>query len=139
MLSPVVVRVCLSVLVPALVPVVAWGAPPVPPAAELPSVDAVLARLVDAGDGRVAVERIEVRHYRGTIVLVPGTLPAEHCALYFDEETGLLGHVGYHNDLHGWHDVDGVLFPEKWVFGRKGGNTTYVFEEASSGPAPPGK
>ena len=78
----------------------------------------------------------EVRDGRPMIVLVPADLPAEHYALYFDERTGLLAHVGYHNDLEDWRLAEGVLFPRKWVFGRKGGHVTYVFEEVSTGPAP---
>lgn len=77
-----------------------------------------------------------VRDHRPMIVLVPAGLPPEHYALYFDERTGLLAHLGYHNDLRDWRLVDSVLFPREMVFGRKGGHTTYVFEEVRSGPAP---
>jgi hypothetical protein len=80
----------------------------------------------------------ETRDHRSVIVLTPGALPADHYALYFDEESGLLSHVGYYDDLRGWHRVDGVLFPERLVCSRKGGHTTYVFEEVASGPAPGG-
>jgi hypothetical protein len=77
----------------------------------------------------------EVREGHEVIVLAPGELPYEHYALYFDEQTGLLRHVGYHNDVQDWKPVDGVLFPHRWVFGRKGGHTTYVFDQVASGPA----
>lgn len=78
----------------------------------------------------------ETRNGRRVRVLAPRGMEIEHYALYFDGETGLLSHVGYHNDLQGWREVDGVLFPHRWVFGRKGGHTTYVFEEVCTGYAP---
>lgn len=218
MIRLVVAAVFLLASLAMLAPVVAEAASPPSSAGELPTTEAVLERFVAAVGGRAALERIEVRHYRGTIeqdlswkepqheerpfvaeadaggrvryaealawddlpeengvepqrklrwvmhprfalvveqffpglkvtgretregrrviLLTPASLPEEHYTLYFDEETGLLNHVGYHNDLRGWHEVDGVLFPQRWVFGRKGGHTTYVFEEVASGPAP---
>ncbi len=78
----------------------------------------------------------EVRDGRRVIVLAPSDLPYEHYALYFDEQTGLLRHVGYHNDVKDWQTFDGVLFPCRWVFGRKGGHTTYVFEKVTAGLNP---
>ncbi len=75
----------------------------------------------------------EVRNGRSVIVLAPRDLPYEHYALYFDEKAGLLRHVGYHNDVKDWQAFDGVLFPCRWVFGRKGGHTTYVFEQITPG------
>jgi len=78
----------------------------------------------------------EVRAGREVVVLAPPELPFEHYSLYFDLETGLLNHVGYHNDVEAWRRIDGVLFPHRWIFGRKGGHTTYVFEEVASGGAP---
>lgn len=78
----------------------------------------------------------EVRAGRNVVVLAPRDLDFAYYALYFDEETGLLNHVGYHNDLQDWRAENGVLFPHRWVFGRKGGHTTYVFAEIGSGRAP---
>ncbi len=78
----------------------------------------------------------EVRDGRSVIVLAPHGLPFEHYALYFDEQTGLLRHVGYHNDVEDWRTFDGVLFPCRWVFGRKGGHTTYVFDQVTTGASP---
>lgn len=79
----------------------------------------------------------EFRAGREVVVLASSELPFEHYALYFDLETGLLSHVGYHNDVEAWRLIDnGVLFPRRWVFGRKGGHTTYVFEEVADGAAP---
>lgn len=75
----------------------------------------------------------EVRDGREVVVLAPADLRYEYYALYFDVETGLLRHVGYHNDVLDWHVVEGgVLFPGRWVFGRKGGHTTYVFEQVGA-------
>ena len=75
----------------------------------------------------------EVRAGRPVVVLAPRDLDYTYYALYFDEESGLLAHIGYHNDLEDWREVDGVLYPHRWVFGRKGGHTTYVFDEVGSG------
>jgi len=78
----------------------------------------------------------EVRDGRTVVVLAPRALDYAYNALYFDEETGLLSHVGYHNDLQDLQPRDGVLFPQRWVFGRKGGHTIYVFDVVAAGPAP---
>lgn len=78
----------------------------------------------------------ELREGRSVIVLESGPLPREHYALYFDEESGLLAHIGYHTDLRDWRRVDDVLVPMRWVFGRKGGHTTYLVKEVGCGPAP---
>lgn len=83
----------------------------------------------------VVVER-QVRDGRRVVVLASKKLDFSGYALYFDEESGLLSHVGYHNDLVGWHDVGGVQMPRRWVFGRKGGHTSYVFEEISAEAKP---
>ena len=82
----------------------------------------------------LSVSGREVRAGRPVVVLAPRDLAYEYYALYFDEESGLLAHIGYHNDLEDWCETDGVLYPHRWVFGRKGGHTTYVFEEVGSGP-----
>ncbi len=82
------------------------------------------------------VDRREVREGRDVVVLVPKDLKPEYYSLYFDEESGLLTHIGYHNWLQDWREVDGVLYPHKWVCGRKGGHTTYVWEEVANGPPP---
>ena len=71
----------------------------------------------------------EFRNGRSVIVLAPESLPYEHYALYFDEQTGLLNHIGYHNDIPDWRERDGVMFPTRMVFGRKGGHTTYLFDD----------
>jgi hypothetical protein len=53
-----------------------------------------------------------------------------------DEETGLLNHVGYHNDLGDWRAVNGVKHPHRWAFGHKGGHTTYISEKIVVSKAP---
>ncbi|HPF70090.1 MAG TPA: hypothetical protein PLQ13_05410 [Candidatus Krumholzibacteria bacterium] len=73
---------------------------------------------------------------RPVVVLAPASLPFEYDALFFDEETGLLNHVGWHDDLEDWRPESGILVPHRWVCGRKGGHTTYVFEVFEPGPAP---
>jgi len=83
----------------------------------------------------LSVDRREVRDGRSVVVLVPADLKPEYHSLYFDEETGLLNHVGYHNELGDWREWDGVLYPHRWVFGRKGGHTTYVWQEVLNTPA----
>ena len=70
----------------------------------------------------------EFRDGRSVVVLAPEGMDLGNYALYFDEATGLLNHIGYHNDLKDWVEVDGVLFPHSFVFGRKGGHSTYRFE-----------
>lgn len=82
------------------------------------------------------VDRREVREDRNVIVLVPRDLKPEHFSLYFDGRSGLLSHIGYHNWLKDWREVDGVRYPHRWVFGRKGGHTTYVWEEIATVQAP---
>jgi hypothetical protein len=84
----------------------------------------------------LAVTGKEVRNGRTVVVLAPADRPFEHYALYFDAETGLLNHIGYHNDVTDWREENGVLVPHRVVFGRKGGHTTWVVEECRSGPAP---
>jgi hypothetical protein len=84
----------------------------------------------------LAVSGRELRDGRPVVVLAPRGLKYAYHALFFDEETGLLSHVGYHDDLTDWREADGVLFPRRYVCGRKGGHTTYVFTEVRAGPAP---
>ena len=84
----------------------------------------------------LSVSGRETRGGRPMVVLAPRDLKYGQSALFFDEETGLLSHIGYHDDLADWREVDGVLFPHRYVFGRKGGHTTYVFTEVAAGPAP---
>ena len=54
---------------------------------------------------------------------------ASSYTLYFDVETGLLSRIGYHWLLKDYREVDGVMFPFVIELSRKGGSTTYFFEE----------
>ena len=111
-----------------------WSKLPVGDADELPSklrwiLHPRFALVVEDFFPGLSVERREVRDGRNVVVLVPRDLKPEYYSLYFDEETGLLNHVGYHNELEDWRELGGVLHPHRWVFGRKGGHTTYVWQE----------
>lgn len=80
------------------------------------------------------VIEIQQRAGREVVVLAPRDMKFGNYALYFDRETGLLNHLGYHNDLEDWRKVEGVLRPHVFVFGRKGGHTTYHFEDFRESP-----
>jgi caffeoyl-CoA O-methyltransferase len=54
---------------------------------------------------------------------------ASSYTLYFDAETGLLRQIGYFWFLRDYREVDGVMFPFEIEVSRKGGSTTYFFEE----------
>lgn len=60
-------------------------------------------------------------------------LPAGHdeayYSLHFDIESGLLVQIGYFKQLKDYRSVDGVLFPHMVSSSRKGGSTTYRFED----------
>ena len=49
--------------------------------------------------------------------------------LYFDKETGLLARIGYNWVVRDYRQVDGVRFPFRIELSRKGGSSTYVFDE----------
>jgi SH3-like domain-containing protein len=49
-------------------------------------------------------------------------------AMYFDAETGLLVRLGYNRELGEYREVDGVMVPFSVSFSRKGGSSTYVFD-----------
>jgi hypothetical protein len=59
----------------------------------------------------------------------PKELPEVHYTLYFDAETGLLIRIGYYWHLLDYRDVDGIKIPFRIVMNRKGGSSTYVFDE----------
>lgn len=140
--------VALSLVPLASLPCLAHAAP----AADLPTVEEVLARFVAAVGGQEALQRVDVRRCEGTIVqdlswtdpthqeapfVVVLSSPEQefsYFALYFDLETGLLNHIGYHNEILEYRRVDGVCSPYRMVFGRKGGHTTYVLSEVTIEP-----
>ncbi|MFH1373790.1 MAG: hypothetical protein ABII79_08350 [bacterium] len=49
--------------------------------------------------------------------------------LYFDVASGLLLRIGYYWDLQDYRTVDDVLIPHRVVTSRKGGSSTYHFDE----------
>lgn len=57
------------------------------------------------------------------------TSPALHRPFYFDTDTGLLIGIGPNWEIHDYREVDGVLFPHRIVMSRKGGSTTYEFDQ----------
>ena len=64
-----------------------------------------------------------------TCYAVESDRKASSYTLYFDAETGLLRQIGYHWLLRDYREVDGVMFPFEIEVSRKGGSTTYYFEE----------
>ncbi len=64
-------------------------------------------------------------------VLVPEELDEAHYKLFFDVESGLLARIGYYWELHDYRVVDGVKVPFRIDMSRKGGKSSYVFEEIS--------
>lgn len=82
------------------------------------------------------VVRREARDGRPFVVMVPAVGKFAHDALYFEESSGLLQHLGYFIDLRDWRPEGGVLFPHEIVFSRKGGHTTYRFDKVQAFPAP---
>jgi hypothetical protein len=63
-----------------------------------------------------------------TVYVVGNSRKSPHYTLYFDVETGLLIQIGYY-ELHEYQDVDGVRFPFRLEYSRKGGSNTYVFDD----------
>jgi len=54
-----------------------------------------------------------------------------HYALHFDVETGLLRRIGYYWGLSDYREVDGVMVPFRIARSRKGGSTSFVFDEVA--------
>jgi hypothetical protein len=71
----------------------------------------------------------ESRNGRSVYVLEPAGLDIAHYGLYFDVETGLLIGIGYYWYLQDYREVDGVQIPHRVVASRKGGSTTWEFNE----------
>lgn len=64
-----------------------------------------------------------------TIAVESSQLDPSYYTLYFDVETGLLIGIGTFWELQDYREVDGVLLPHKITCSRKGGSSTFVFEE----------
>ncbi len=65
---------------------------------------------------------------RGMTVYVLNS-PEIHRPMFFDSATGLLVGFGHNFEIHDYREVDGVMFPHRIVLSRKGGSTTYEFDE----------
>jgi len=60
------------------------------------------------------------------VYVVENSRKSPHYTLYFDVKTGLLIQIGYY-ELHEYKEVDGIQFPFRLEYSRKGGSNTYVF------------
>jgi hypothetical protein len=66
---------------------------------------------------------------RGHVVyVVENSRKSPHYTLYFDVKTGLLIQIGYYELLE-YKNVDGIQFPFRLEYSRKGGSNSYVFDE----------
>lgn len=63
-----------------------------------------------------------------SVYVVKNKRKSPHFTLYFDEDTGLLVQIGYY-ELHDYRDVDGIKYPFRLEYSRKGGSNTYIFED----------
>ena len=66
---------------------------------------------------------------RPVYLLESKDLEKAHYGLYFDVASGLLLRIGYYWDLQDYRTVDDVLIPHRVVTSRKGGSSTYYFDE----------
>jgi hypothetical protein len=62
-------------------------------------------------------------------VLKPSEQSRVQRELFFDTTSGLLIGIGHNWEIHDYREVDGILFPYRISESRKGGSTTFVFEE----------
>ena len=63
-----------------------------------------------------------------SVYVVENTRKSPHYTLYFDVGNGLLIQIGYY-ELHEYREVDGIKFPFRLEYSRKGGSNTYVFDD----------
>jgi len=63
-----------------------------------------------------------------SVYVVENRRKTPHYTLYFDLKTGLLIQIGYYG-LHEYKNVDGVQFPFRLEYSRKGGSNTYIFDD----------
>jgi predicted O-methyltransferase YrrM len=73
--------------------------------------------------------RKELFHGREVFVAEPASVDRAHGALYFDTKSGMLHQIGYYWTLHDYREVDGVKVPHRIRMSRKGGSSTYTFDE----------
>jgi len=62
-----------------------------------------------------------------SVYVVENSRKKPHYSLYFDAETGLLIQIGYY-EIHEYQEVDGIRFPFRVEYSRKGGSNTYIFD-----------
>jgi caffeoyl-CoA O-methyltransferase len=62
------------------------------------------------------------------VYVVENSRKSPHYTLYFEAATGLLIQIGFY-ELHEYKEVDGILFPFRLEYSRKGGSNTYVFDD----------
>jgi hypothetical protein len=55
--------------------------------------------------------------------------PTIHRPMLFDSATGLLVGFGHNFEIDDYREVDGVMVPHRVMMSRKGGSTTYEFDE----------
>lgn len=77
--------------------------------------------------GLTSLGRMELEG-REVYALRPDSLKPQYYTLYFSTENNLLIAIGYHCWVEEYREVDGVLVPHRFVFGRKGGSSVYEFE-----------
>lgn len=70
--------------------------------------------------------KVKLRDYQ--VYVVENSRKSPHYTLYFDAATGLLIQVGYY-ELHDYKEVDGIRFPFRLEYSRKGGSNTYIFDD----------
>jgi len=76
-----------------------------------------------------AMELMGMVKLRGlSVYIVENSRKSPHYTLYFDVAKGLLVQIGYY-EIYDYQDVDGIKFPFRLDYGRKGGSNTYIFDE----------
>ena len=70
--------------------------------------------------------KVKLRGY--SVYVVENSRKSPHYTLYFDVESGFLIQIGYY-ELHEYQDVDGIKFPFRLEYSRKGGSNTYAFDD----------
>lgn len=76
--------------------------------------------------GMELMGRVKLRGH--SVYVVENSRKSPHYTLYFDTESGLLIQIGYY-ELHEYRAVDGIKFPFRLEYSRKGGSNTYVFDD----------
>lgn len=66
---------------------------------------------------------------REVYVVEPTEFDKAYYTAYFDAETGLLTKMGHFCEMQDYRKVDDVKFPFRVAYSRKGGSSTFVFDE----------